>query len=60
MIVENVLMYAGFLLKRVDDCSRNPHDIASNKARVDLFIRANGTTVTAYQCSLSCTKTTKK
>ena len=48
-----------FNLNRLDDCSTNPHDAAYNKPRVDLFIRAKATTVLAYQCSLSYTKTTK-
>ena len=45
-----------FGLKRVDDCRTNPHDVANNKARAVLFIRAKATTVAAYQCSLSYIK----
>ena len=48
-----------FNLNRLDECSTNPHDVAYSKPRVDLFIRAKATTVLAYQCSLSYTKTTK-
>ena len=48
-----------FNLHGVDNCSTNPHDNANKKVRVDLFIRTKATTVTAYQCCLSYTKTIK-
>ena len=48
-----------FNLNRLDDCSTNQHDVAYNKPRVDLFIRAKATIVLAYQFSLSYTKTTE-
>ena len=48
-----------FNLNRLDDCSTNPHEVAYNKPRVALFIRAKATTVLAYECSLSYPKTTK-
>ena len=48
-----------FSLKIVDDFSTQPHDVANNKARFDLFIRAQATTIKAHQCSLPCTTTTE-
>ena len=48
-----------FSFYRVDDCSANPHDVANNKARVDVYIRAKATTIAGYQCPLLYTKDTK-
>ena len=48
-----------FSFNRVDDCSTKPHNVANKKARIDSFIRAKATTITAYQCSLSYTKQLK-
>ena len=39
-----------------DDFSKNPQVALSNKARIHLIFTAKATTITVYQCSLSCKK----
>ena len=46
-----------FSFIRFVDCMANPLDVANNRARFDLFIRAKAVTVTANQCSLPYAQT---
>ena len=48
-----------FSLNRIDDFSTSHHDVVNTKSRVDLFIRSETNAVTAYQGSLSYTKTSE-